>query len=347
MTPDRPGFSADVDRKLAAGIQSGLLRGLHAVLVSQGGSLILERYDDGLDQNWGQPLGHVSFGPDVLHDLRSVTKSIVGLLYGIALDRGLVPSMEAPLLPQFPEYPDLAADPRRMGLKVEHALTMTMGLAWDESLPYTDPANSEIAMELAGDRCRFSLDRPIVAEPGSQWIYSGGCVALVGALIERGTGKTLPAFAREALFDPLGITSFQWSAGRDGVALAASGLRLCSRDLLRIGEMLIAKGRWRDRRIISESWLAASFKPAISTGDGLHYGRLWFLGDAPAPAFGGNRPWMAGFGNGGQRLWLMPDAGLAAVIFSGNYDQPDASISPTRVWREIVLANLHAAEFRK
>jgi CubicO group peptidase (beta-lactamase class C family) len=346
-TPDQVGFSPDVERKLAAGIESGLLRGLHAVLVSRSGKLALERYDDGLDENWGRPLGHVSFGPDTLHDLRSVTKSIVGLLYGGALDRGLVPSPDAPLLAQFPEYPDLAADPPRVGLKVEHALTMTLGLEWDEQRPYTDPANSEIAMEQAEDRYRFILERPIIAEPGMRWIYSGGSVALVGALIERGAGKTLPEFAREALFGPLGITSYEWSAGRDGVASAASGLRLRSHDLLRIGELVIAKGMWNGNRIISESWLEESFRPAVPTGDGLHYGRLWFLGDAPSPALAGNRPWMAGFGNGGQRLWLMPDADLVTVIFSGNYNQWDAWVSPTRVWREIVLANLQNIEAGK
>src|SRR5262249_3781630 len=161
--------------------------------------------------------GRVSFGAETLHDLRSVTKSIVGLLYGIALERGLVPPPEAPLLPSFPEYPDLAADPQRMRLTVGHALPMTLGLAWDEiDRPYTDPANSEIAMENAADRYRFVLERPIVAEPGTRWTYSGGAVALIGALIARGAGKPLPEFAREALFEPLGISAFDWAAGQDG-----------------------------------------------------------------------------------------------------------------------------------
>ncbi len=113
-----------------------------------------------------KPLGTVTFGPDTLHDLRSVTKSVVGLLYGIALDRRLVPPPDAPLLAQFPEYPDLAADPARALLTVENALTMTMGFAWDEQRPYTDPANSEIAMENAPDRYRYILDQPIVAAAG-------------------------------------------------------------------------------------------------------------------------------------------------------------------------------------
>ena len=150
------GFSPDMERKLAAGIQAGLLRGLHAVLVGRSRQLVTEQYFSGQDEAWGRPLGDVSFAPDTLHDLRSVTKSVVGLLYGIALDAGMVPPPDAPLLAQFPEYPDLGADPDRAKLTVEHALTMTLGMEWDEARPYTDPENSEIAMERAPDRLRSS-----------------------------------------------------------------------------------------------------------------------------------------------------------------------------------------------
>src|SRR4051794_20204893 len=175
--PEEAGFAPDLPAKLEAGVQSGLLRHLHGVLVARRGELVLERYWAGTDENWGMPLGQVSFGPDTLHDLRSVTKSVVGLLYGIALERGLVPPPEAPLMPRFPEYPDLASEPERTRLTIGHALTMTLGLEWDEiDRPYTDPANSEIAMENARDRYRFILERPIVSDPGKGWTYSGGAV---------------------------------------------------------------------------------------------------------------------------------------------------------------------------
>jgi len=141
--PQDLGFAADLAEKLDAGMRSGLLRGLHSVLVVRSGRLVLERYFAGEDETWGRTLGHVSFGPDTLHDLRSVTKSVVSLLYGIALDRGLVPAPDAPLLAQFPEYPDLVADPRRAPIKVLHALTMTMGLEWNEQVRYTDPAKRD------------------------------------------------------------------------------------------------------------------------------------------------------------------------------------------------------------
>jgi CubicO group peptidase (beta-lactamase class C family) len=340
MAPESQGFSNDLGNKLDAGMRSGLLRGLHGVVVIRAGTVVLERYFNGLDEAWGRPLGPVTFTPDTLHDLRSVTKSVVGLLYGIALDRGLVPPAEAPLLAQFPEYADLAADPQRTGLTIVHALTMTLGMEWNEQVPYTDPANSEIMMENAKDKFRFILERPVVSPPGTKWNYSGGCSALIGRLIEKGTGTTLAEFARAALFEPLGISNVEWAIGTDTHHSAASGLRLTPRDLARIGALVLAKGRIGDKPIVSNDWINASLKPAVPTNDGLQYGRFWWLGEMPAPAFKTPQRFVAGFGNGGQRLWLLPPADLCCVITSGNYNAPDGWVAPTRVWREIVLANL-------
>jgi CubicO group peptidase (beta-lactamase class C family) len=110
--------------------EAGRVSGLHGLVVMRHGQTVAEWYGAGEDYRWGEPLGQVVFGPDVRHDLRSVTKSLVALLYGVALADGQVPGPAEPLMRQFPEYPDLAADPAKAGLTVEHALTMTMGLEW-------------------------------------------------------------------------------------------------------------------------------------------------------------------------------------------------------------------------
>jgi CubicO group peptidase (beta-lactamase class C family) len=129
--------------------------GIHSVIVVRNGRLVLERYFDSEDDARGKPLGVVSFKPDTLHDLRSASKSIVGLLYGIALAAGKVPSPDQPLMQSFPEYADLFADAGRRRWTLHHVLSMTMGTDWEElSIPYTDPANSEIAMDRAPDRYR-------------------------------------------------------------------------------------------------------------------------------------------------------------------------------------------------
>jgi CubicO group peptidase (beta-lactamase class C family) len=326
--------SGDLADAIDTGVRSGQLHDLHVVLVARGNEILAERYYPGADESWGTPLGVVAFGPDTLHDLRSVTKSVVGLLYGIALDRGMVPLPEAPLLAQFPQYPDLAADPQRARLTVLNALNMTLGMEWDEKRPYNDPLNSEIAMERATDRYRFILERPFVAPPGERWIYSGGAVALLGFLIAKGSGVTLPEFAHDALFTPLGITAFEWTHGQDGVPSAASGLRLRPHDLLRIGQMVLKGGAWNGRQIVPHAWLESSFTPAINIGQGVQYGRLWYIGET------GTRGWIAGFGNGGQRLYVMPERDVACVVFCGAYNRPDQNVTPSRIWREMVIASL-------
>jgi len=181
--------------------------GLHALLVSQGGSLVFEHYGRDADEQSGRgPLGDVVFGPDVPHDLRSVSKGVVGLAYGIALADGKVPPPEAKLYEQFPQYADLASQPGRERLTIHYVLSMTLGLNWDElRIPYGDPRNAETAMEAAPDRLRFILERPMIGEPGAAWTYCGGATALPGRLIAKGTGEPLLAYCRRVLFEPMGF----------------------------------------------------------------------------------------------------------------------------------------------
>lgn len=316
-----------IAERIAAAVAGGELPGLHGVVAADAAGIVAEHYGEGDDFAWGRPVGHVVFGPDVLHDVRSVTKSIVGLLYGIALQHGAVPAPDARLLDSFPEYDDLAADPRRSALTVAHALTMTMGLMWDESIPYTDPRNSEIAMELATDRCRFVLERPVVALPGTRWSYSGGATALIGRLIATGTGSPLHEFARRSLFEPLGITASEWTAGRDGEASAASGLRLTPRDLVRIGRAILAGGE----AVIPAPWLEAALEPLVTVDEASDYGYFWYLTSTPS----GDRM-VAAMGNGGQRLWVLPDRDLVVATTFGNYDRPERRSLPTVLLERIL-----------
>ena len=240
--PAEVGFAPDLEEHFEIARQAGSLPNLHGVVAARSGRIFFERYLAGPDAARARPLGVVRFGPDTLHDLRSVSKSIVGLLYGIAMAAGNVPPPEATLIEHFPEYPDLTADPARRLLTVGHALTMTLGTEWDElTIPYTDPRNSEIAMDRAADRYRYILERPVVGPPGERWTYNGGATALLARLIAKGTGRSLHDFAREALFDPLGLGRTEWERGADGEALAASGLRMSPRDLARIGVMVLGK----------------------------------------------------------------------------------------------------------
>jgi CubicO group peptidase (beta-lactamase class C family) len=328
---------------------------LDAVIVVRGGRIALERYFEGEQNSWGKSLGRTQFGADTLHNLYSVTKSIVALVYGAALSQGKVPPPEAPLYEQFPEYKELIeADPRREDRTIAHALTMTLGLQWDELLiPYSDPKNDEIGMEMAKDRYRFILERPVVGPPGNRWIYSGGATTLLGRIIAKGTGLTLPDYARTALFEPLGLGPTEWInngdtwvAARfgpgDGEPVAASGLRMTPRDLARIGQLVLDKGAAGGRQILPVEWLAECLRPRASVDEQRRYGYQWYIGDFEYGSREAPRldRWVGCFGNGGQRLFVMPELDLAVAITAGNYGTPDQWRPPIRVMREAVLASI-------
>ncbi len=313
----------------------GDLPGLHAVVVARNGKLVLERYFEGTDEIWGRDVGSVKFGPEVLHDLRSVSKSIVGLLYGIALGEGKVPGLDEALVDHFP-YRDLASDADRRRMTVKHALTMTLGVRWDETLPYTDEKNSEIAMEMAKDRYRFILEQPFVDEPGKTWTYTGGSTALLARLIAQGTGRQLHDYAKEKLFAPLGIDQSEWTLGTNGEPAAASGLRLTARDLARIGRMVLDKGQWKGSQIVPADWLEATFTRHVPSEDGLFYGFQWWLGLGATP----DRPWMAAFGNGGQRLVIIPHLDMVMVVFAGRYNDRNAWKLSVRILTEIISPSI-------
>jgi CubicO group peptidase (beta-lactamase class C family) len=152
-----------MERELDRAFQAQELSGLHSVLIIHHGKILAEKYYPGADESWGESLGTLQSNANSLHDLRSVTKSITGILYGIALVEGHVPGPDESLIAHFPEYEDLASDAQRRKILVRHALTMQMGIEWNEDLPYTDPRNSEIAMELAVDRYRYVLGQPIIS----------------------------------------------------------------------------------------------------------------------------------------------------------------------------------------
>lgn len=322
-----------IDQRLAQAEQAGTVTGLHALLVSQRGKLAFEHYGRGADESWGQPLGTVAFAPDVLHDLRSVSKSVVGLVYGIALAAGKVPPPEARLYDQFPEYPDLAKQPGRDRLTIHHVLSMTLGLAWDElTIPYGDPRNSENAMELAPDRYRYILERPIEGEPGIKWTYCGGATALLGRLIAKGTGQGLLGYTRRVLFEPLDFGPSEWTKGNDGEPHAASGLRLLPRDTLKVGELVLAGGAWNGRQVVPSDWVTRVTTPVVGNVFGGSYGYQWYIGDLATGAR--TLHLVRGIGWGGQRLVVFPALDLVVAMNCGNYRKPGAEQS--RIARTVI-----------
>ena len=202
-------------------------------------------------------------------------------------------------------------------------------------------------MDMAPNRYRFVLGRPVVMEPGKRWVYSGGATALLARIIENGTGKPLHEFARVTLFVPLAIGPTEWFTDRSGEAIAASGLRMTPRDLARIGLMMLKGGMWCDRQVVPAQWIERSTRPMVEIDETRQYGYQWYLGKfdftvSTRPRWNRSRLeryWCA-IGNGVQRLFVFRGLDLVVAITAGNYDSPDQGVPSTRVIREVVLPAL-------
>ncbi len=296
---------------------------VHSVVIVRHGKLVFEQYFPGYDEVWDRGGGQHTFDATTKHDMRSASKSVVSLLIGLAIDRKLIASANEPVVKFFPEHAALKS-PGWDQITLRHLLTMSSGIQWDENRGWKDPRNDEPHLGYEADPFRYILSKPIAAPPDTVWVYNGGGTDLLGSIIERVSGKSLEAFARETLFAPLGITDFEWkSYPKNGKIAPAAGLRLRPRDAAKLGQLILNKGTWNGRQIVSAEWIEQSIRPrfqAIGYFSGLFfYGQQWWLGRS----ISGDTEvkWIAAMGSGGQRIFIVPDLDLVVMTTSGLYFQ--------------------------
>ena len=312
---------------------------LHAVLVVRNGKLVYEHYFNGPDEQMGRRVMNAVFEQATLHDLRSVSKSITSLVLGIAIGRGWIGGIDRPVLSFFPEYAELRSAEKDR-ITIRDLLTMSAGLAWNETIPYSDPSNSEERMSAAPDPYRFTLEQPVAEPPGTVYNYSGGGATLIAAILHKVTGHSLEELARDELFAPLGITETEWYKLSNGDPRAASGARLRPRDMAKIGELVLNHGRWAERQIVPADYVDAAISPQIN-GQGLYfYGYQFWLGRSLVA--GHEIDWAAAVGLGGQRIFIVPSENMVVVVTAGLYRSEMQSLGPSVVLNRYALAAAHA-----
>jgi len=332
-----------IDRNALCGMADRLAANanVHAVLVARGGKLVFERYFRGDDEIPGRIFGTrvetLTFDADTLHDMKSASKSVMSLALGIAIDRGLIRSVNEPIFSFFPELSDLRS-PEKDRIQLVHALTMSMGLKWVEATPSTgDYDNDEARMHMARDPCRYVLGLPVTAPAGQEFFYNTGALALVSAILRKATGLPLDEFTRVNLFEPLGIARVEWHRYW-GNPDAGGGLRLRPRDMAKIGQLVLASGRWNDRQLVSKSWLESSTTPKLKATDGQSYGYLWWLGRSKLN--GREVNWVGALGRGGQSIRIVPELDLVVVVTAGYYQDysPQAFHVQYGVFKDVLQA---------
>lgn len=280
--------------------------GIDSVVVVRHGKLVTERY-------WTRD------GMRTPHDLRSATKSITSLLVGIAIDHGAIAGVEEPVLLRLKEaYPNLRnPDPWKDAFTLEHLLTMRPGLAcndWD-----ANSLGNEENMYPRRDWVRFFLDLPVQQPslPLSRYCTAG--VVTLGRVVKEATQQTTEQFVDAELFAPLGIRNYCWESFDEGQQVDTGGhFFLRSRDMAKIGQLVLQRGQWQGQQLISESWIDQSTREHSQYGDGQRYGYLWWLRRAPMNDTG--VPYVTASGNGGQYIMIVPDYDLVVVFTGSNYN---------------------------
>ena len=276
--------------------------------------------------NYDHPDWHPYYRDTKLHTLQSVTKSITSAALGIAVDEGYLDNVEMPAMQMFEGYKQNMSDQRRKDVSLEDLLTMRAGINWNEMISYDDSTNSCIIMEASVDWIQYVLDQPMREAPGTKFDYNSGVSVLLGKLVGIATGKRVDQWAKEKLFEPIGIKDFYWKITPLDEVDTEAGLYLSSHDLARIGYLFLRKGKWEGKQIISESWVETSTSPVvgdIQPGNGrpdAGYGYQWWVPNQK----GGETTVFAGNGYGGQFVLVSPEHDIVAVFNGWNiHDRPE------------------------
>lgn len=283
----------DHDAMVVAGVRAASVDRMRSLLVVRHGRLAYERYFNGARR-------------DALADVRSVTKSVVGALVGLAVEEGYIESIDQPIT-DFLSGPDVPLRDEHAGITLRHLLSMSSGIEWTES-----GAAGYVDWITSADHVAYLLERDIAATPGSEFAYNSAAVHLLGVVLEEATGRSLRAFADEVLFGPLGIVERDWeSIGSGGRVNGGSGLDLRPRDLARFGQLYLQEGRSGDGRVLPEDWARTSMDRVMGpvgsvTAIGpVSYGYLWWIDESRGAAFA--------WGFGGQLIYVDPSLDLVVV----------------------------------
>lgn len=316
--------------QLKAANENNTFQNVHSVLVAKDNQLIYEEYFA------GQPIyeAHTNWNKHALHRLHSVTKSFNSALIGIAVDQyGL--SIDDPVRNFFPEVEEIYWEGMKSDITVEHLLTMSSGLRWDEwSFSYDDPRNDHYGLSRSDHWVHYILELPIEDVPGSKFLYNSGLSITLGEIVRRHTGKDVGLFAKEHLFDPLGIDNIQWDTSPNSIYQTGGGLRLRPRDMLKFGLLYLNNGVWDGQQVVSADWVDKSSK---SQGPNRGYSFQWWLQTYFIP--GGRYMAYLAAGRGGQYIIVVEELNAVVVFTAGNDN--NLALSQTReMMVEYVLPSL-------
>lgn len=303
-SPEEQGLSSAVLNEMFAYIRTNKIK-VHSIQILRHNKLLLDAY-------------FYPYTGKSLHEVASVTKSITSTLVGIAIDKQFIPGVSEPAFKYFPGFHMM--DTLKQSVTIENLITMQSGLDCGANL--SDPAinvDRRLA-EIRGcpDWIACALQIPMAVKPGQKFAYCNANCHLLSAIVQKSTGKSLAGFGAQELFTALGITNFYWPADPQGINYGWADLQLHPYDMLRIGQLMLHNGKWKDKQLVSQSWLKAATKAHVKqTGGTDGYGYYWWVP-------GGNYPDVfEAVGRGGQRITIWPSNDMVIVFTGGGFNTAD------------------------
>lgn len=274
-------------------IAAGRNPNLKCLIVFRDGQIVKERYFHPGD----------SLTP---HDVRSVTKSVMATLIGIAIDKHAIPS-ESQRIGEYLEPLAGPLDSVRYNIPLSALLTMSAGFSGNE-LAYAQEYNTWFD---APNQVAYTLNKAIVATPGTLFNYDSGVAHLTSAVLAQATQTSTSAYANQYLFGPLGIASPAWQTDKQGLANGGAGVRLTPRDMLKIGQLYLNHGMCDGIQVVSEEWIVKATIRKVLTDNavpfGPGYGYFWWIGNTSSHDYFFANGW------GGQFIVVVPDIKLIVV----------------------------------
>jgi CubicO group peptidase (beta-lactamase class C family) len=297
-TPEEQGMDSSALARLVA---FGGSHSFDSVLVVRHGRIVTEAY-------------YAPYTADIPHEIFSCTKAITGTLLGMVYKEGLLDRLDHPMLDFFTDRQVANVDDRKQAITVQNLLNMTSGLDWDQGFE-DGKEQSRIDLERSSNWTQFILDRPSAHAPGEVYNYSNGDPDLVSAIITRLTGKLVEDYARQKLFDPLGITNWHWDRDPQGLTIGDGMLTLLLRDMAKIGYLYLRHGEWEGKRLIPPGWAKVLDHKTVNMhapeDPSQSYSNFFWI-------FPEKRVYMA-TGLRGQLIAVFPDLDIVAVTTARKY----------------------------
>ncbi|MGN8067535.1 serine hydrolase [Mucilaginibacter sp. SG564] len=268
---------------------------IYSLVISKNNKIIHQQYFNGQDST-------------TLFNDQSLTKSVTALLIGIAIDKGYIKSVDEKVADFFPEL-KFDTDKRKQDITIRQVMNQASGF-------YHEGINVGALLNIP-DPSGYVIKAPLVSEPGKVFRYNNAATHLLSVILTKSTGMDTRAFARKSLFDPLGITRFDWKKMNDGYydGCGLLSIRLRSVDMLKLGNLVLNNGKYHSRQIVPAKWIASIINPEVTykTPWGLDnslYGLCWYHADYEGTEI------VYALGWGGQFMFVIPS--LKVVIMTNS-----------------------------